>query len=72
MTSDFWGSAFTQRPAEEKEVEDSPYQFEGGDAEIVAQICHQMAVDQHNIVDVDSEDEHKAEEEIEVSVTGII
>ena len=50
-------------PAEEKEVGDSPYQFEGGDAEIVAQICHQMAVDQHNIVDVDSEDEHKPEEE---------
>ena len=59
-------------PAEEKEIGDSPYQFEGADAEIVAEVYHQMAVYKHNIVDVDSEDEHKAEEEIEVSVTGII
>src|SRR5882672_11288265 len=59
-------------PAEEKEVVESPYQFEGGDAEIVAEVHHQMAVDQCDIVDVDSEDEHEAEEEIEVSITGII
>jgi len=45
VTSDFWGSAFTQRPViswRAKEVGDSPYQFESGDAEIVAEVCHQM------------------------------
>jgi hypothetical protein len=26
-------------PAEEKEVGDSPYRFEGGDAEIIAEVC---------------------------------
>jgi len=76
MALDYWGSAFTQRPVGSrilhKKRKFGTYQFEGGDAKIVAEVHHQMAVDQHNIVDVDSEHEEEAEEETEVSITGVI
>jgi hypothetical protein len=59
-------------PIEEKEVEDSPYRFEGGDAEIVAEVHHQMAVEHGEIIEVDSEDEDGGEEEEEVSIGEMI
>ena len=51
-------------PAEEHEIGDSPYRFEGGDAEIVAVVQHEMAVARGDVIELeDSEDD--AEDEVE-------
>jgi hypothetical protein len=44
-------------PEEEEEVGASPYQFEGGDKEIVAQVLHEQAVARGEVVDIDSDDD---------------
>ena len=38
-------------PIEECEVGDSPYRSEGGDAEIVAEVLHEMAVARGEIIE---------------------
>ena len=38
---------------EECEVGDSPYRFEGGNGEIVAEVLHEMAVTLDEIIDLD-------------------
>ena len=43
-------------PIEEREVGDSPYRFEGGDAEIVAEVLHEMAVARGEVIELDDED----------------
>ena len=43
-------------PIEEQEVGDSPYRFEGGDAKIVAEVRHEMAVAQGEIIELDESD----------------
>ena len=50
-------------PAEEQEIGDSPYKFEGGDAEIVAEVRHEMAVERGEIIDDkdESDDEDDAD-----------
>jgi hypothetical protein len=45
-------------PIEEREVGDSPYTFEGGDAEIVAEVLHEMAVAQGEVIELDDSDNH--------------
>ena len=40
-------------PIEEREVGDSPYRFEGGNGEIVAEVLHEMAVARDEIIDLD-------------------
>ena len=42
-------------PIEEEEDEDSPYRFEGGDVEIIAQVHREMATEQEVIEVDDSE-----------------
>lgn len=46
-------------PKEEREVGDSPYEFEGGDRAIVGEVQHEMAVASGEAIEVDigSEDE---------------
>ncbi|KAI6109416.1 hypothetical protein EDD16DRAFT_1522441 [Pisolithus croceorrhizus] len=58
-------------PKEEQEIGESQYQFEGGDAEIVAMVQHELAVKQGEIVEIQSDDE---DEEILVtpSTTDLI
>ena len=46
-------------PIEECEVGDSPYRIEGGDAEIVAEVQHEMVVAQGEIIELDDEDDDK-------------
>ena len=46
-------------PIEEHEVGDLPYRIEGGDAEIVAEVQHEMAVTQGEIIELDDEDDDK-------------
>jgi hypothetical protein len=43
-------------PIEERKVSDSP--FEGGDAEIVAEVLHEMAVAQGEVIELDDSDNH--------------
>jgi hypothetical protein len=51
-------------PVEEREIGDSPYRFEGGDAEIVAVVQHEMAVARGDVIELeDSEDD--AEDDVE-------
>jgi hypothetical protein len=57
---------------DKKEVGDSPYRFEGGDAEIVAKVHHQMAVEHGEVVEVDSDDEDGGEGEEGVSIAETI
>ncbi|KAI6118120.1 hypothetical protein F5141DRAFT_1211989 [Pisolithus sp. B1] len=58
-------------PKEEQEIGESQYQFEGGDAEIVAMVQHELAVEWGEIVEIQSDDE---DEEILVtpSTTDLI
>jgi hypothetical protein len=47
-------------PIEEQEVGDSPYRFEGGDAQIIAKVRHEMAAARGEVIklnDSDSEDD---------------
>jgi hypothetical protein len=44
-------------PTEEQEIGDMPYWFEGGDAEIVAQVHHEQAIERGEVVEVDSDSE---------------
>jgi len=46
-------------PIEEEEDEDSPYRFEGGDVEIIAQVHREMATEQEVIEVDDSESEEE-------------
>jgi len=46
-------------PIEEEEDEDSPYRFEGGDVEIIAQVRREMATEQEVIEVDDSESEEE-------------
>ena len=50
-------------PIEECEVGDSPYRFEGGDAEIVAEVRHEMAVAQGEIIELDDEDDDEGDDD---------
>ena len=50
-------------PIEEHEVGDSPYRFEGGDAEIVAEVQHEMAVAQGKIIELYDEDDDKDDDD---------
>jgi hypothetical protein len=43
-------------PIEEREVGDSPYRFEGGDAEIVAEVWHEIAVAWGEVIELDDSD----------------
>lgn len=43
-------------PIEEQEVGDSQYRFEGGDAEIVAEVLHEMAVARGETIELDDSD----------------
>jgi hypothetical protein len=43
-------------PIEEREVGDSPYRFEGGDAEIVAEVWHEIAVARGEVIELDDSD----------------
>ena len=43
--------------AEEQEIGDSPYQFEGGDDEIVAAIQKEFEVKAGNVMEVDESDD---------------
>jgi hypothetical protein len=48
-------------PLEENEVGESTYQFEHGDDEIIAKVNHEMAVQQGEIVEVESDKDDEAE-----------
>ena len=50
-------------PIEEHEVGDSPYRFEGGDAEIVAEVQHEMAVAQGEIIELDDKDDDEDDDD---------
>jgi hypothetical protein len=50
-------------PIEEREVGDSPYRFEGGDAEIVAEVRHEMAVARGEIIELDDEDDDEDDDD---------
>jgi hypothetical protein len=50
-------------PIEECEVGDSPYRFEGGDGEIVAEVLHEMAVAWGEIIELDDEDDEGDDED---------
>jgi len=44
-------------PEDEREVGESPYEFKGGDDEIVDEVRHKMAVERGEIIEVDSDSE---------------
>jgi len=46
---------------EELEIGDSPYQFEGGDADIVAEVLHEQAIAKGDIMEISSDSEDKEE-----------
>ena len=50
-------------PIEECEIGDSLYRFEGGDAKIVAEFLHEMAVTQSEIIELDDEDDDEDDED---------
>ena len=52
-------------PVEECEIGDSLYRFEGGDAEIVAVVQHEMAVARGDVIELeDSEDDSEDDEDV--------
>ena len=57
---------------EEAEVGKLMHQFEGGDAGIVAEVRHQMAVEHGNIVEINSEDEEDIQPMTPISCSEII
>jgi len=48
-------------PVEEREVSDSPYRFEGGDAEIIAQVQKELERERGEIIEVDSSESEEDE-----------
>ena len=50
-------------PVEEHEVGDSPYTFEGGDAEIVAEVLYEMAVTWGEVIELDDDNDDKGDED---------
>jgi len=56
-------------PVQEQEMGDPSHQFPGGDAEIVAQVKSEMAVECGEIIEVDSEESEDEEEEDKGSET---
>ena len=48
-------------PIKEQEVGNSPYRFEGGDAEIVAEVRNEMAVARGEVIEVDSDSEDEGD-----------
>lgn len=44
-------------PVEEREVGDSPYRFEGGDADIVAEVRREIAIQKGDIIELDADDD---------------
>ncbi|KAF8228279.1 hypothetical protein L208DRAFT_1404091, partial [Tricholoma matsutake] len=52
-------------PVEECEIGDSLYRFEGGDAEIVAVVQHEMAVARGDVIELEDSDDD-AEDDVEV------
>jgi hypothetical protein len=59
-------------PIEEHEVGDSPYTFEGGDAEIVAEVLHEMAVAQGEVIELDDDDDGEDDEDKDLSHDEVI
>jgi len=49
-------------PIEEWEIGDSPYRYEGGDAEIIEEVQYEIAVEQGDIIKVDSDEDSDDEE----------
>ena len=49
-------------PIEEREIGDSPYRYEGGDAEIVEEVQYEMAVERGDIIKVDSDEDSDEED----------
>lgn len=49
-------------PREEREIGENEYGFEGSDDEIVAVVRHEIAVENGDIIEVESEDEGEVEE----------
>lgn len=49
-------------PIEEREIGDSPYRYEGGDAEIVEEVQSKMAVERGDIIKVDSDEDSDEED----------
>jgi len=49
-------------PIEEWEIGDSPYRYEGGDAEIIEEVQYEMAVERGDIIEVDSDEDSDDEE----------
>ena len=50
-------------PIEEHEIGDSPYQFEGGDIEIVAEVKREMAVKSGEVIELDDSDSDPGDDE---------
>ena len=48
-------------PIEEQEVGNSPYRFEGGDAEIIAEVRNEMAVARGKVIEVDLDSENEGD-----------
>ena len=57
-------------PVEEREVGDSPYRFEGGDDEIMAEVRREMAIAQGDIIEVDDSDLDSEEDMEDVPSRG--
>ncbi|KIJ26213.1 hypothetical protein M422DRAFT_55619 [Sphaerobolus stellatus SS14] len=53
-------------PVEETEIGMSQYRFDGGDAEIVATVQHEMAVQNGETIEIDSDEEEEEEEVVVV------
>jgi hypothetical protein len=50
-------------PIEEREVGDLLYTFEGGDAKIMAEVLHEMAVAQGKVIELDDDDDGEDDED---------
>ena len=57
-------------PIEETVIGESPYQFEGGDEEIVAKVKYDMAVEKGEIIVVDSDESEDEEEAVDNGATA--
>jgi hypothetical protein len=56
-------------PEDEQEVGESPYEFKGGDDEIVDEVRHEMAVERGEIIEVDSDSEGEEDNDPEPQFT---
>ena len=57
-------------PVEEREIGDSLYRFDGGDAKIVAEVWHEMAVVQGDIIELDDSDDDSDDDMEDVPSRG--